>query len=87
MLDIVSLTACLSGILSRREIRYFHDFIVSFYLTYHTTTTRSLSRYSNYSLRSLFRFLSGSYDWIAIRVRLFGNFTKDISVLHILSIL
>ena len=85
MLDIVSLTACLSGILSRREIRYFHDFIVSFYLTYHTTTTRSLSRYSNYSLRSLFRFLSGSYDWIAIRVRLFGNFCFSPSVRYILA--
>ncbi len=34
-------------------------------------TTRSLLRYTQVSLRTLFRFLKDSYDWIAIRVSLF----------------
>lgn len=71
MLDILNLTTCLSGLLSSTQIACLKEFITAFYLTTYATTTRSLSRYTGYSLRSLFRFLSSDYDWTVLRIRIF----------------
>lgn len=74
MLDIISLTVCLGSILKPSQVTQLLDIINAFYLVPYATTTRSLSRYTDCSLRSLFRFLSAQYDWVTISVRFFHFF-------------
>lgn len=78
MLTLIELTACLGNLYSVSKLAQFLDVFNSFFETTITTTTRSLSRYSNQSLRTWFRFLSASYDWITIRVHIFGHFCFDV---------
>ncbi len=40
-------------------------------------TTRSLARYGGAGLRTLFRFLSGTYDWLAVSVLIFKHWAYD----------
>jgi putative transposase len=49
-------------------------------------TTRSLSRYSEYSLRHLFRFLSSSIDWVSVRVLFFARFLFSTTGTYILAV-
>ena len=74
MLTLVELKACLGGVYSGSKIVQFLDIFTSFFESTITTTTRSLSRYSDMSLRTWFRFLAGSFNWIEIRVRIFSHF-------------
>jgi len=77
MLTLLELTACLGHLYPASKILQFLDIFDSFFESTITTTTRSLARYSHQSLRSWFRFLRNSYDWIAIRVHIFGRFCFD----------
>ncbi len=74
MFDIINITACLNGLLRPTQIAQLLDIISAFYLILYGTTTRSLSRYTDQSLRSLFRFLSVAYDWVAINIHIFNHF-------------
>lgn len=56
------------------NVKQLADIIQCFYCVRYGTTTRSLSRYSSHSLRSLFRFLQGDHSWIAIRLSLLKAF-------------
>lgn len=56
------------------NIKHLADIIHCFYCVRYGTTTRSLSRYSAYSLRSWFRFLKTAHPWIAIRLSLLNTF-------------
>jgi putative transposase len=77
MLTLQNLQACLGQLYDKPKIVQFLDIFNSFLICSINTTTRSLSRYSDQSLRSWFRFLSDSHDWSAIRVQLFGYFVFD----------
>ena len=55
------------------KVKQLADIIQCFYSVRYGTTTRSLARYSGYSLRSLFRFLQGDYR-LAIRLSLLRAF-------------
>ena len=74
MFNLVSLSVCLHPLLSRAEIAQLFDLFTSFLTVSQKITTRSLSRVSGYSERSLHRFLNNHYDWVEIRVRLFNQF-------------
>jgi putative transposase len=83
MLTLLELTACLGSLYPISKLAQFLDVFNSFFESTITTTTRSLSRYSNQSLRTWFRFLSASYDWITIRVHIFGHFCFDVERVYI----
>jgi len=74
MLSISQLTTVLQAVLSKTKIKQLADIIQCFYCVRYATTTRSLSRYSAYSRRSLFRFLKEDYPWIGIRIMLLKSF-------------
>lgn len=74
ILPITQLTVALQGLMTAANIHLLADIIHCFYCVPCATTTRSLSRYSNYSRRSLFRFLSVNHSWIAIRIALLKAF-------------
>jgi hypothetical protein len=74
MLNLSTLSVCLQSVLCGTKIAQLHDLITCFLSVSHGVTTKSLSRYSEYSRRTLFRFLGGSYEWVSIRVRLFASF-------------
>ena len=77
MLTLIDLTACLGNLYSVSKLAQFLDVFTSFFESTISTTTRSLSRYSSQSLRSWFRFLGNSYDWVTIRVHIFTHFCFD----------
>lgn len=56
------------------NINLLTDIIHCFYCVRYGTTTRSLSRYSGYSLRTLFRFLAKDHQWVAVRLCLLKAF-------------
>ena len=84
MLNLITLTACLGSTLSTKEIEHLFDYINAFYQVPYSITTRGLSRYTDNSLRTLFRFLSEDYNWIAIRVSLFKYFCLSVLGTYIL---
>ena len=73
MLTLIDLKQCLGMLLSETKIKYLLDIFSSFFQVSYAASTRS--RYSLYSLRSHFRFLSSVYDWVSVRVRLFERFS------------
>jgi putative transposase len=77
MLTLKNITACLGHLYNGSKLEQFLDIFNSFFICSIPTTTRSLSRCSSQSLRTWFRFLSDSYDWVAIRVHIFGHFVFD----------
>jgi len=56
------------------NIHLLSDIIHCFFSVRYAITTRSLSRYSHYSLRTLFRFFKHDHDWVAIRLRFLKAF-------------
>ena len=56
----------------------------SFFESIITATTRGLSRCSDMSLRTWFRFLAESYKWVELQVRFFNRFIFDLSKVYIL---
>ena len=68
------ITIALQAIMSNANIRIFLSLAKSFLCVRYQTTTRSLSRYSSYSLRHIFRFLSQQHCWLHVRLRLFKSF-------------
>ena len=74
MLPIMRLTKCLQHTMTRANIGIFLSLVTSFLSCRYEITTRGLSRYCNYSLRQIFRFLLQEQNWLLIRVRLFQHF-------------
>lgn len=73
MLPVTELTIILQDVLHLSNVRILLDILKCFYCVEGKTTTRSLSRYSGYSLRTLFRFLKEDIDWIGIRLLIFQH--------------
>ena len=86
MFSIIELTKILCGAMSIVEIRQFADIISAFFCVSHATTTRNLGRYTDCSERTIFRFLSGTYDWASIRSRLFAAYSWDILADYVLAV-
>ena len=84
MLNILTFRASLSGCLSASQIKLLFDIITAFFRVSYSITTRSLSRYTDCSLRTLFRFLKGEYDWINIRISLFKSYLFNPNETYIL---
>ena len=86
MLCIVELTRILCGAMTAVQLRQFADIISAFFCVSHATTTKSIGRYTDCSERSVFRFLSGKYNWAEIRCRLFAACSWDIFAEHFLAV-
>lgn len=71
MLPIKILTESLKGLMTRANIGILLELVVSFLTCKDKITTKSLSRYIEYSSRSIFRFLQTEYDWVIIRIKVF----------------
>ena len=71
MLPIISLLQVLQSKLTSAKILQLADFLYCFMCIRYGVSVRSLSRYSNYSVRTWFRFLAEDYPWVSIRVKLF----------------
>ena len=84
MLTLLELKTCLGTIYSDVKLVKFLDIFNSFFESIYCTTTRSLSRYSEMSLRTWFRFLKLNYNWILIRIRFFNHFIFDPSRVYLL---
>ena len=74
MLLDTQITTALQAVMSNANIRIFLSLAKSFLCVRYETTTRSLSRYSTYSLRHIFRFLARQHYWLGMRLRLFNSF-------------
>ncbi len=77
MLLIKEFTKCLQGTMTSANLRIFLALLQSFLCIRYETTTRGLSRYCEYSLRHIFRFLLQHHDWLEIRVLLFKTFIYE----------
>ena len=74
MLPITEFTKCLQSTMTSANLRIFLALLQSFLCIRYETTTRGLSRYCEYSLRQIFRFLSAQHKWLEIRILLFKTF-------------
>jgi putative transposase len=74
----------IAPILNVTKVEIIIDLILSFYRVPYAITTRSLARYSDRSLRSWFRFLSGTYDWTKCKVALFAKFIYKPKTVYVL---
>lgn len=74
MLLLNELIAVYNDLLCGANIRFLDNMIRCFYCVQKDITVRSLSRYSEYSTRSFFRFLKTNVDWVSLRMALVGKF-------------
>jgi putative transposase len=68
------------------NLKIFLALLQSFLCIRYETTTRGLSRYCNYSLRQIFRFLSAQHKWLEIRVLLFKTFIYEQNAHYIVAV-
>ena len=86
MLPITELTIASQELLSASNIRIFLDIIKSIYCVEGKITTRSISRYSIYCLRTLFRFLDIDINWIRLRLSVFKQLIYKADTVYIAAI-
>jgi F0F1-type ATP synthase membrane subunit a len=67
MLPITAVTKCLQNTMTRANIGLFLSLVTSFLCVRYEITTRGLSRYCEYSLRQIFRFLVQEQNWLLVR--------------------
>ena len=80
---ISSFQVILETTLTSSNISILYSLINSIFCVRFQVTTRSLSRYSEYSLSTLFRFLSCEINWLSIRVLLFIDLNFDLNRTYI----
>ena len=76
----------LHRLMSGANVKIFSELTKSFLRNPFAITTRSLARYSSYSLRQIFRFLGGDFDWYAIRTLFFMTFFYNANQHYLLAI-
>lgn len=76
----------LHSLMSGANVKIFSELTKSFLRNPFAITTRSLARYSSYSLRQIFRFLGGDFDWYAIRTLFFMTFFYNANTHYLLAI-
>ena len=86
MLPLTELGILLQDQLGLSKVRILLDILECFYCVEGKTTTRSLSRYSGYSLRTLFRFLGEEIDWLGLRLLIFKKFIYKASNSYIMAV-
>jgi hypothetical protein len=59
--------------MTKANIKILVELVVSFCTVKYGTTTKSLSRYTNINIRTIFRFLAEYHDWIKFRVSIFKS--------------
>lgn len=80
---ISSFQVILETTLTSSNISILYSLINSIFCVRFQVTTRSLSRYSEYSLSTLFRFFRCEIDWLSIRVLLFIDLNFDLNRTYI----
>lgn len=74
MLNLESITVCLSSILSSTKVHILFEILQSFLCISFGGGVRTLSRYTEKSERSIFRFISAKIAWKEIFIRIFKQF-------------
>ncbi|NJL75288.1 MAG: transposase [Saprospiraceae bacterium] len=77
MLLLNELIAVYNDLLCGANIKFLDNLISCFYCVQKDITVRSLSRYSEYSTRSFFRFLKRDVDWVSLRMALVSKFVLN----------
>jgi len=72
--------------MTKANIRILVELVVSFCTVKYGTTTKSLSRYTNINIRTIFRFLAESHDQIQFRVSIFKSLIFKEKQIHIAAI-
>ncbi len=83
--SISSFQVILETTMTSSNISILYCLINSMFCVRFKVTTRSLSRYSNFSLRTIFRFLSCEIDWLSIRILLFVHLNFKLDRTYILA--
>lgn len=86
MLPVETLIASLGGQMTASNLRLFSQLIAAFFSVRYQITTRSLSRYCDYSSRQIFRFLKGDHPWLSIRLTLFKTFCYSSGSIYIAAV-
>jgi putative transposase len=86
MLPITEFTKCLQSTMTSANLRIFLSLLQSFLCCRYETTTRGLSRYCDYSLRQIFRFLAIEHKWLEMRILLFQSFIYDKKAHYIVAV-
>jgi putative transposase len=86
MFPITEFTKCLQSTMTSANLRIFLALLQSFLCIRYETTTRGLSRYCDYSLRQIFRFLSAQHKWLEMRILLFKTFIYDKNAHYIIAV-
>lgn len=68
MLNILEFNFSIPACFNKYSAKILLDLLSCFLTTSSHATTRGLCRYSTYTLRTIFRFLAGTYDWISRKV-------------------
>lgn len=77
MFPIAEFTKCLQSTMTSANLQIFLSLLPSFLCIRYQTTTRGLSRYCDYSLRQIFRFLLQHHNWLETRILLFITFIYE----------
>ncbi len=86
MLPSTEFTKCLQSTMTSANLRIFLALLQSFLCCRYETTTRGLSRYCEYSLRHIFRFLTVQHKWLEMRILLFKTFVCDKKAHYIVAV-
>lgn len=85
MLNLSNLSRCLGNILSSANIRMIFEIVQGFLCISYGGGVRTVSRYTNYSERSIFRFISKSINWKEVFVRIFAQFVYKEGAVYLLA--
>ena len=86
MLPITEIRKCLQSTMTKANLGIFLSLATSFLCVRYEITTRGLSRYCDYSLRQIFRFLVTDQSWLLIRISLFKSFFYQKEQVYLLAI-
>lgn len=84
MLHLETFTQLLSGVISCTNLPLLFDLLQSFLCISHSSGVRPLSRYCDWSERSIFRLIADPIDWTLVNAYLFVSFTYDSAKTYLL---
>ena len=85
MLNLSSLLTCLGSSLSATNVRILFEILQGFLCISYGGGVRTLSRYVDYSERSIFRFIANKIDWQTLFVKIFKHFIYTKSGVYLLA--
>lgn len=85
MLNLSSLLTCLGSSLSATNVGILFEILQGFLCISYGGGVRTISRYADYSERSIFRFISNKIEWQTIFVKIFKSFIYNKGHVYVLA--